>query len=539
MRKIPAKPTETIFGEGKSFKQTRETLLAYLQQGGNAISKSKRMEVLLQLAFCYAITGMLVEAEQALNKCEEYILQHGKPEEVACLYHIRARIHLHYARFEEGLNACMQALHLFRPLAFPYFTQISGIVCGHLCAKLNLFTEAMDYMGEAHTIALQMNNNAEALTCLANLNDIRLHVLSAEDCIQHNKDLLKQIKLEFPDKATAIGMGTCLQLAHLHLKLNKVKHAAVYAKQAYTEFERLQELFPPHFFLFTNLYGIKAEIAARLGNEKEMVKHAEECSSRGRLTNKVVPEADTSLIMFRYYMRTDKPAKAKKLLDHAEAILPPGEASPYYVEVLESKCEYHRAKNNHAEELKHFRLIYDYKMKTHEQALKHRNNYLSLMHDLEVKKKEIETQKSEINSKTLELNMSLYHLEQRNQLLTDIKNELTTLKKTKPKPEVVFKTIFKTINNAFTVEEEKKKHVREKFDETQRSFIAALHQQYPTLSTTECRVCALLRWGFNTKEISSFLSTNTRTIENHRTNIRRKLNLKPGETLGLKLNAIT
>jgi DNA-binding CsgD family transcriptional regulator len=539
MRKKASKPAESIFDPTvTSYAKHREMLVQYMATCGPKTARKERMDALLEIAFCYSIVGMIKEAETALQECEPYILQHGKPEQKACVYHIHSRLGLHHSRYEEGLAYGIRSLHLFRTLPFHYFTRIAATLCGHLCAGLNLFTEAIDYLSEAYTTAVQMHDRKGALYCKANLNDLRLNVFSTEDCIHYNLDLLKEIKAEPDGAPSPLLMGTCLQLTHLHLKLNKVKQAEMYVEQASAEAQRLAGQLPPHYFLFTNLYGLKAAIAARHGKEKEMLQYADECSTRGRQAGKVVPEIDVTFTCFKFYIDKKNINKAKKLLDHACSLIPEGDKNSFYVETLENKCLYYRAKKDVAAEYKHFKLIHEYKMKTHEQALKHRNNYLSLMHDLEVKKKEIETQKSEINSKTLELNMSLYHLEQRNQLLTDIKNELTTLKKTKPKSEVVFKTIFKTINNAFTVEEEKKKHVREKFDETQRSFIAALHQQYPTLSTTECRVCALLRWSFNTKEISSFLSTNTRTIENHRTNIRRKLKLQPGQTLGLVLNSV-
>ncbi|HWB63260.1 MAG TPA: helix-turn-helix transcriptional regulator, partial [Chitinophagales bacterium] len=427
--------------------------------------------------------------------------------------------------------------HLFRQLEFPYFTRITCTVCGQLCSHANLYTEAMEYMAEAHTVALQMGDTRGALTCTANLNDIRLNVLSTDDCISYNLELLADTDNFFEGKPNTIVAGTCLQLAHLYLKLKDPATAAGYAARTADTLMHIDYL-PPHFFLYTNLYGIKAEIACMLGKEADALKYADECSQRGRLGNKVVPEIDANFILFRFYMGRGQVRKAKRHLDHAESILPISDKSYIYLQLLENKCLYYNAAGNAKAELEQFKLLHEYKIKTHEEANKHRINYLALAHDIELKKRQIEDQKTQLSFRTQELNMASYHLEQRNRLLTDIEESLNTLKKARPKPEVIFKTISKTIKRAYNKEEEEKERFREKFDETQREFIAHLHRTYPQLSATECRVSALLRSGFNTKEIANLLSASTRTIENHRQHIRKKMNLNGGENLGLLLNAM-
>ena len=521
----------------RSFVELSKDLLAYTEENKARVPMDTSMEVLLQVAFCNSILGNINEAEQDLLKSEQYILRQGSSEEIACLHHVKARIYLNQAKFEEGIAAAVQSLHMFRQLQFPYFTRVTCTVCAQLCSHSNLFTEAMEYMAEAHTIALQMGDIRGALICTANLNDIRLNAMSIEDCIMHNKELLGEAEAFFGDKPNVVIAGTCLQLAHLYIKLKDPGTAEKYANRTANTLTYLTHL-PPHYFLYTNLFGIKAEIAVLRGDEMGVINNAAECAERGRLANKIVPEIDANFILFRFYMGLGKLKRAKKYLSDATAIFPAGDQSHMYVQLLENNCLYYGANGNAKAELEQFKLLHEYKIKTHEQAGKHRINYLRLAHDLELTKKQMEDQKMQLRFKTQELDMVSYHLDQRTRLLTDIEQSIHTLKKTRPKPEVIFKTISKTIEHAFNKEEEEKARFREKFDETHREFIAQLHHKYPQLSPTECRISALLRSGFNTKEIANLLSSSARTVENHRQHIRNKIKLTSGENLHLLLNAM-
>jgi tetratricopeptide (TPR) repeat protein len=60
----------------------------------------------------------------------------------------------------------------------------------------------------------------------------------------------------------------------------------------------------------------------------------------------------------------------------------------------------------------------------------------------------------------------------------------------------------------------------------------------PTLTPTELRIAEMLALSIPTKEIALLLSTSTRTIEWHRTAIRKKLKLRRKENLGLALKLL-
>ena len=59
----------------------------------------------------------------------------------------------------------------------------------------------------------------------------------------------------------------------------------------------------------------------------------------------------------------------------------------------------------------------------------------------------------------------------------------------------------------------------------------ALATKYPQLSPMELRVCALVKAMLPSREIARILFIDERTVENHRTSSRRKINVRKGKTL--------
>lgn len=62
-------------------------------------------------------------------------------------------------------------------------------------------------------------------------------------------------------------------------------------------------------------------------------------------------------------------------------------------------------------------------------------------------------------------------------------------------------------------------------------FLEKLAIQYPSLTSREQQICAMLRLRRKTKDIQAILGGETATINNTRYRIRQKLNLSPSEDL--------
>ncbi len=69
------------------------------------------------------------------------------------------------------------------------------------------------------------------------------------------------------------------------------------------------------------------------------------------------------------------------------------------------------------------------------------------------------------------------------------------------------------------------------FGQRHASFLAQLAQEFPSLTPTELRLCALLRSAIASKDVAALMCCSVRSIEKHRERLRRKFKLQLGENL--------
>lgn len=67
--------------------------------------------------------------------------------------------------------------------------------------------------------------------------------------------------------------------------------------------------------------------------------------------------------------------------------------------------------------------------------------------------------------------------------------------------------------------------------ETNHKFLHSIAVKYPSLTPAELRICCLLRLNLSTKDIAQLLHTSTKTIENQRYRIRKKLRISSQKNL--------
>lgn len=77
-----------------------------------------------------------------------------------------------------------------------------------------------------------------------------------------------------------------------------------------------------------------------------------------------------------------------------------------------------------------------------------------------------------------------------------------------------------------------------RFKEVNNNFYKKLTESYPTLSSTEIRVCALLHLNMTSKEIAKVMNKSLRTVENFRYRIRKKMGLEADVDLASYLMSI-
>ncbi len=74
------------------------------------------------------------------------------------------------------------------------------------------------------------------------------------------------------------------------------------------------------------------------------------------------------------------------------------------------------------------------------------------------------------------------------------------------------------------------------FSKINGEFIKSFTFINPSVSSSQFRVCAYLKAGYNTREIAEEMNLSIRSIESHRYRIRKKLKMKKTESLVMHLH---
>jgi DNA-binding CsgD family transcriptional regulator len=134
--------------------------------------------------------------------------------------------------------------------------------------------------------------------------------------------------------------------------------------------------------------------------------------------------------------------------------------------------------------------------------------------------------------KSQELANATMHLIQKNELLQEIRTELTDIRKSKDHTfkEKDFQVIMKQINTNLTIQEDQKLFDAS-FNEVHDAFAKNLKKQFPELSAADIRLAAYLKMNLSTKEIAPLFNISLRGLENKRYRLRKKLELGNDENI--------
>ena len=145
----------------------------------------------------------------------------------------------------------------------------------------------------------------------------------------------------------------------------------------------------------------------------------------------------------------------------------------------------------------------------------------------------------ELTYKSQELTNFAIHIVQKNELMSEFKNNLKSIS-TKIKLEENQKSIKALLlkMNQHLVRPEEIELFQQKIDKEHQSFFQELENNFPTLTKNEKRLCAMLRINLSSKEIASLNNTSYKAVEMARYRLRKKLNLDAHTNLTDFLNHI-
>ncbi len=134
----------------------------------------------------------------------------------------------------------------------------------------------------------------------------------------------------------------------------------------------------------------------------------------------------------------------------------------------------------------------------------------------------------EIDRKTKELAITALKLIQKNELLQKISNKEISAADGKQQ---------KKINLLYSHSSGWETFINQ-FQEVHSVFYKDLILHYPDLTSTELKVCILLKINLCSKDIADILFSSVRTIEHHRANIRKKMGISSSTSLSCHLSAL-
>jgi len=144
---------------------------------------------------------------------------------------------------------------------------------------------------------------------------------------------------------------------------------------------------------------------------------------------------------------------------------------------------------------------------------------------------------AEVEQKVRELNALTLNMMQKDELLDMLKEQLARSSDGSADARLLVQTVIDGIE-ATREDREQRKGGEENLFDLHRDFIRVLTDRYPELTTTETKVCVLLKLSMATKDIANLLYLSERTVENHRYRIRRKMGLPADTNLILHLASI-
>lgn len=120
----------------------------------------------------------------------------------------------------------------------------------------------------------------------------------------------------------------------------------------------------------------------------------------------------------------------------------------------------------------------------------------------------------------------------KNEVLMKVKEEIEQQKQELADryPNYLYEKLMKMLDSSITSEDEWKVFEYH-FDQTHENFFRRLRKNYPELTPGDLKLCAYLRMNLSSKELAPLLNVNHKSVEVHRSRLRKKLRLTPDDNL--------
>ncbi|MGN8225093.1 helix-turn-helix and ligand-binding sensor domain-containing protein [Gracilimonas sp. BCB1] len=148
---------------------------------------------------------------------------------------------------------------------------------------------------------------------------------------------------------------------------------------------------------------------------------------------------------------------------------------------------------------------------------------------------EFEQLKAQLKSKTIELATKAKENDEKNRILQKLKSKFEQIGNNPESVKVRSSEILRIIDSHIEPEDNT---FEIQIDELHQEFFDTLRDEFPDLTRYDLRLCAYIKIGFNSKEISNMLNIKPSSVYISRSRLRKKLNIETDEDLHSYLNSI-
>jgi ligand-binding sensor domain-containing protein/DNA-binding CsgD family transcriptional regulator len=134
---------------------------------------------------------------------------------------------------------------------------------------------------------------------------------------------------------------------------------------------------------------------------------------------------------------------------------------------------------------------------------------------------------TEVENQTSKLMFSAVQMAHKNEILTDIKQDLQQLN---DGPETKLRQLVRKLDQEL-MSEDYWDEFNLYFNQVNQDFAQAILEKHPQLTPNDLRMCSLMRINLNTKEIASLLNISTRGVEKSRSRLKKRLELSREDDL--------
>lgn len=231
----------------------------------------------------------------------------------------------------------------------------------------------------------------------------------------------------------------------------------------------------------------------------------------------------------------------REALAHIREVLASAEKHAHTTLVMKAQkllAEAHEHLGEAAAALEHFKTFYEMEKALFNERAEDKVQTLKILHEVREVQKEAEIYrlkneqlKHDVDHMQQDLVMHALHLAQRTEALRKTRQELGRVDRS-PQRSIRkgIRDVMKSLDDALA-DEGVWQMFEQQFRQVHSSFIDTLAKQYPDLSSTELKVCALIKIKMSSKEIGHILNISPRSVDTYRYRIRQKLGISSDTNL--------